>query len=179
MAKFKEFRAELEQAVARVKRPENMKMLGGFIAQLIRVRTRLGYGVESAGGERKKLKALADATIRSRGGMIRITKAGKLSIRKNKNSKVRLSDQTTPGRSNLTRTGQLLDSLKPTYAATGVVVVGPDGTRRGEKKSNADIAYYVTKGGRAFLNLTRPEIRQVTERVRREMALELERILVK
>ena len=51
---------------------EDMNKLGSFIARLIRVRTRLGFGVKEEGGQREKLAPLkgkgrpSESTIKQR-----------------------------------------------------------------------------------------------------------------
>lgn len=122
-----------------------MRKLGNETARIIRVRTRLGYSVKEDGQSRKTLDELDDGYIKTR------KKLKKLGI---------LSKDTRPRKSNLTLTGQLLDSLKTKKASKGRVIVGPSGIRSGETLTNEKLSEYVSKR-RPYLNLSRLEIKQI------------------
>lgn len=72
---------------------ESLNDLGNEAAQLIKKRTRLGYGVSEVGGTKEKLEPLSEPYKKQRKGKI--------------------SGPTTPAKSNLTYSGELLDDLQP------------------------------------------------------------------
>ncbi len=130
--------------------PTVMRTLGEFAIVLIVKRTRLGFGTPDGGngaGERFTLKPLADTTIDARKRMGR---------------RGTLSDVTSPKRSNLTATGQMLDSMAVTAVSSTTVSVAPTGSRQGGGPSNAEVAAYVSEQGRSFLQLSRLEADQLT-----------------
>lgn len=100
----------------------------------IEKRTRLGKGV-SEGGELEKLKPLSEKYVKFRKGKV--------------------SGLTSPKKSNLTFTGQMLSAIKGvrngtlfTFFFTG---------KRDDGKSNAEIAQYAREKGRPFFNLSNSE----------------------
>lgn len=134
MSKFKK---RLEEAIRDVESPESMAAIGKEVADRIRKRTRLGRGVAETNGEATPLKPLS-------------TKYKEL------RKEVELSSQTSPGKSNLTRTGQLLDGLKVISAKIGIAIIGWSSQR------NRDVAANVS-ATRPFLNLSKPEMNAVAK----------------
>lgn len=116
---------------------------------IIRRRTRLGYGANEDGGQRFTFKKLSPRYVH-----FRETKGKRY-----------LSEFAFPGsKSNLTFTGQMLDSMAVIKIEKGRVFIGPTGTRTdkfSKGKENKQIAYWVSKQGRPFMYLTKPEISQV------------------
>lgn len=145
--------ANLEKAADTIARPDNMRRYGKMAAEFMKLRTRLGYGVAETGARRERLKALKDTYIERR---------------KRDKEDGTLSERTTPSKSNLTRTGQMLDSIEVTDAKKARVVVGPTGDRSNSDLSNADVAGFVAKAGRAFLNLSDLELRKLKNQVRQD-----------
>lgn len=84
---------------------KDIKSIGDFAANLIKKRTRLGYSVPSHGGSKSKLKPLSPKYIKQRG-------------REN------LSPMTTKNRSNLTRTGEMLDSIISKKTSENTIEIG-------------------------------------------------------
>lgn len=121
-----------------------MKSLGEAIAEIVRVRTRLGYGVRGNNEKREKLKPLSAIYVQYR-----------------KDNRASLSGLTRFKKSNLTFTGELLDSVKPLRVKEGEVRVGPSGVRSGGLK-NIDLGTYVSQKGRPFLNLSDNELKQLS-----------------
>ncbi len=121
--------------------PEQMRKLGEEAIRQITVRTRLGYGVDKVGAPRKRLKPLSEGYIEMR-----------------RKSKV-LSEFTNSRRSNLTHTGQMLESLKLRITRFGVFIE-PTGARS-DGISNMDVAASVTRYGRAFLSFTDLELKKL------------------
>jgi len=124
-----------------------LKPTGEFAASIIVKRTRLGYGVDKEYGQKQKLAPLAPSYIKQRKMF-----AG-------------LNPLTTPKRSNLTRTGQMLDSVQA-IVRRGVIYIEPTGTRDDGKK-NLDVAIWNHKGNarrnrppRVFMNLSQLEFNQ-------------------
>jgi phage gpG-like protein len=129
---------------------KQLTILGKATLTIIYKRTKKGIGVRktgSIGKSPKKLKPLADSTIARR-------KAFK-----------RLSSTTSPGKSNLTFTGQLLDSLKvkKISARKKSFVISPEGKRRGGSIANFEVAEFVDENGRPFLGLTKDDVKDITK----------------
>lgn len=156
----------LNRALAEVRTPERMMKYGKMAADMIKLRTKLGSGVAAAGQEKRKLKPLADSTVEQRE---RLAKKGKL------------SDMTTPRKSNLTRTGQLLDSMRAHDPDSGTVLVGPSGNRKNEKRglTNELLGAFVTAAGRAFNNLSKIEIKRMNDTLKREIRAVIRKQLTK
>jgi hypothetical protein len=125
--------------------------LGDFIERLIRVRTRLGYGVDQNEGQKTKLKPLKDSTVKTR-----------------VNSKKRgdLSNETSPKRSNLTASGELLESIVYKLTKLGIKLYIPKTKHKGTDATNEEIASYMQNGTntapkRPFFNVSAAEIKQI------------------
>lgn len=132
-------------------KPSNIRKLselGELAVSLIVKRTRLGYGVSKNGGKRFRLAALSDGYVKQR------KKGG-------------LAKYTRPKKSNLTRTGQMLESVKILKLSRGVITVGPQGTRS-DRKRNDDIAIWNAKRkGRSFIFLSDNEFNQLRRAYRK------------
>lgn len=148
-AQIGDFVANLKRDIQAAAAPDAMRALGEKAIELIVRRTRLGYGVENAGDERQPLMPLSERYKRYR----QLAFAGRV-------SGVTVSDMTSAGRSNLTLTGQMLDSMAVTKVSSKSATIGPIGYRT-DGKANQQIANYVTKAGRPFNNLTRLEREQL------------------
>jgi len=147
----KDFATFIKKNIATLETKESMKILAELAAELIRKRTRLGYGVETLGAARKKLKPLDEDYVK---------------IRKRKG----VSNQTTSKKSNLTSTGQLLDSISITKLSGKQASVGPTGSREGgaltkdgDALTNSELAEFVTEAGRPFNNLSNNELKQLQQ----------------
>lgn len=97
----------LVKVVEAIAEGQALRPLGEKIKDRIRIRTRLGKGVESTGAQQKPLKKLSPNYVTERK---RLAAAGDL------------SDKTSPKTSNLTRTGQMLDELKSTTTDRQIVI---------------------------------------------------------
>jgi len=142
---LKDFAGKIESVIRDAAAQNALRPVAEKAIDIIRKRTRLGYGVpNSVNGtaDRFKLQALSPGYIKLR-------------------QKSHLSDQTSAKRSNLTFTGQLLDSLAVIRIIAGSVIVGPTGTRKGESLTNAQLAGYLAEKGRPFLSLSKPEAEQL------------------
>jgi hypothetical protein len=145
---FSRIMKKLETVVSKeAVKASSLQPTGDFAASIIVKRTRLGYGVDKQYGSKQKFAPLAPSYIKQRKMF-----AG-------------LNPLTTPKRSNLTRTGQMLDSVKA-IARNGVIYIEPTG-RRDDGKTNLDVAIWNHKGNarrnrppRVFMNLSRLEFNQ-------------------
>lgn len=122
-----------------------------FVADMIIRRTRLGFGVRDNGEKREKL-----AELKGR------PKPYKSTIQRRETLKERgqLSNETTPTKSNLTMTGQMLNAISYKVKKLGGIIFIKDSTRRDGKNTNKEIAEYVSKN-RPFFHLSDSEIRQL------------------
>lgn len=127
---------------------KSLEPLGREAIRLIVVRTRLGYSVSRQGASRGRLKKLSPNYVKFRERFSR------------------LSSLTTAKRSNLTLTGQMLDSMEIIKISNRNVVIGPRG-RRSDGTKNEDLARWVQKAGRPFLNISRTEQVQLIRFYRR------------
>lgn len=156
-SKIRGLEIALKKVVRDVNKKSQMQDYGDFTAEMIRKRTRLGYGVTENGAPRTPLAKLAvDTTVRQRR---RLKDRGQL------------SPLTSPGKSNLTSTASMLDGIKAERADTGKVQVNVTG-RHPSGKANSTIAKYAADGSnnrpkREFMNLSDREIKQVQDYIRR------------
>lgn len=146
-----------------IKTPESMRKYGQMAADIIKLRTRLGSGVSSDGADKGPLKKLADSTKQKRQYLA---------------DKGKLSSDTSVGKSNLTESGQLLDSMKVISTEYGSAKIGPSGSRDDGKK-NEDIGDYVTDAGRPFNNLAKVEIKRVQDAVKSDIRDAVKTLLTK
>jgi hypothetical protein len=151
-----ELQLALKEVAERLTSPKKMQEYGTFAAEMIRKRTRLGDGIASEGQSRSnksKLKELKPGTVKNR---TRMKERGEL------------SQLTTPKRSNLTATGQLLNSVEARDAKRASVKVGPRGSRT-DGKNNEDIGGYVTDAGRPFNNLSKVEVKRLEDAIKKDL----------
>lgn len=164
---FNAIKDALEEIIGEIRSPENMRKYGDLAADIIRTRTRLGYGVPAPLAEKEALKPLSEKYIARRKAQREDGKSGGLSA------------LTAPGKSNLTRTGQLLDSIAVAGSAENQVVVAPFGPRKGEKLTNAELAQYVTDAGRPFNTVSKIEQKRLFDAVRLDIQNALNKRLTK
>jgi len=108
--------------------------------ELIRKRTRQGFGVASNYNSKYKLKPLSASYIEYR-------------------KTINLSSETSPSKSNLTKTGTMLDSLDAKRTRPGAWSIYLYG-QNSSGKSNAEIARYVSRA-RPFMFLSGGEIEEI------------------
>ena len=157
------FKKQMERVLDDVASPASMREIGTDAAERIRKRTRLGKGVEVDGGDASPLKALSDQYKKSRKNSRGSKGLGKL------------SQFTTPGKSNLTFTGQLLDSIRVISQGAASVVIGLYGGRRGGG-TNKEIGGYVSED-RPFLHLSKAELEGMKRTIRQRIDAALKRFL--
>lgn len=133
-------------------------------ADQIRTRTRLGFGVDE-NGRQERLKPLAESYREQRKGNIAFfTNQFGVKIPFVPKTKPKLSSLTTPSKSNLTNTSQMLDSIKG-KAKNGVMFISITGLRR-DGFTNKEIADFVEDQGRTFFNLTNAEKNQLAREIK-------------
>ena len=114
---------------------------------MIQRRTRKGYGVRADGGTLERLKPLSKEYVRARRSM-------------------RLSSFTSPGKSNLTRSSELLGAIGARRVRPGSWVINFLVTRD-SGLPNARLAQYVAAQGRPFMHLAREELDALAKSYRR------------
>jgi hypothetical protein len=134
-----------------------------FAASMVKKRTRLGYGVNV--GEKQKLDALSPSYKLYRQGKIAFfskgTGSSRLRIPYKPKNKPALYEETTPTKSNLTFTGQMLNSLYGKAIGAGRFLISLSGDR------NKTVAGYAVDLGRPFLAFSRAEVQQVIGQYRK------------
>lgn len=150
---------QLNQAVVLdLTKPSQMRYLGNEAIKLIVTRTRNGYGVSADGQTSQRFLSLAETYVNYR-----------------RQNRFRLSPYTTPGKSNLTFSGQMLKSFKIRQVTQGRTYIAPFGTRRGGGPTNLQVAQYVTDGiynqgktikPRPFNNLSKSEVKALARLLR-------------
>lgn len=136
----------MEQLVKEATSPTYLKELGDEAAKLIQKRTRLGYGVAEHGGTKGKFEPLTEPYVKVR--------------------KVKATGPTTPKKSNLTLTGQMLDNITSRVTGNGQVEVGFADADASQK------AEWVSKL-RPFNNLSKPEIAQLRKKLQDDLSTRL------
>lgn len=121
---------------------KEMQAVGGFALGLIIKRTRIGYGVSEFLADKERLKRLSPKYIKAR------------------QSFQGLDSTTTPAKSNLTRTGQMLRSTKVTRVTRSTATIEPTGTRD-DGLTNKEVAAFQEEQGRTYLNVSRLEQAQI------------------
>ncbi len=137
---FDDFENRLKQALKKLASPEIMQQIGDKAKKLVFDRTVAGYGVQDNSDDikpKQKLKKLSKPYIKHRAS-----------------KNVKLHSRTSPSTSNLTLTGELLDSLKA-IVSTGKVTISAQGDR------NKKVKGYVEEGGRPFNNLDTQSLKQL------------------
>lgn len=143
MSQIGDFSAKIEKLIREAASQDRVKAIGERIIEIIKTRTR-GEGKGTYG----KLKPLADSTIDAR-------------------RQKRLHPDTTPETSNLTETGQLLDSLTAKATSDNGLTIYFKG-RRTDGKTNLEVAEAVSNA-RPFFELSANEQKQVTKEFQRSV----------
>lgn len=134
----------LRKAEDEVKSTNSMQKIAQVSAEMVRDRVRNeGKGVTSRGATQHNLAPLMPSTIRNR-------------MRKS------LHPSTSPARSNLTESGQLLDALHGKGVRKGVGEIALKSRRSGSRLTNDEVAFFVS-GKRPFIDLSAKEIKALEE----------------
>lgn len=141
---------ELEQKINVFNAQFRLK-LGQMARDLIYKRVKSGYGttnLQPGNAKRARLKPLSKSYVEQR----RKRKLGKFG---------------SPGRSNLTLSGQMLDAILVQANARGIKVY-IDNSKRDDGYTNAEIAEFVQKA-RPFFVLTQDELTVLVREIEREL----------
>jgi len=142
----KELQKTIDDSLSR----KQLKRLGDAALVVIYSRTKKGKFVKKTGqiGGARATKALAKSTIRNR-----------------QRNKDKLHPTTSPRKSNLTFSGQLLDSLKvkKISARKKSFVISPEGRRKGSSLANFEVAEFVDQNGRPFLGLSNKDLKEIVK----------------
>lgn len=137
-----EFQKKLEKQIKQKLDSKFMLELGAEAIEIIKTRTRAGFGVKKSSGVKEELKALSDKYIQQRRNM-------------------RLSRFTTPETSNVTQTGKMLASLRARKVGDSIEV-GPGKQQRSDSEhTNEEIAEFLLAQGRVFMNLSKQEFQEL------------------
>jgi hypothetical protein len=164
---------EIENSLKESIEKKNFEPIVEEAADMVKLRTRLGYGVERPGAGRQRLKPLKDSYKKQRANKVRFwtDPQGRVRSREIENGGGRhpeLSSETTPSKSNLTFTGQMIDSVEGRATGNGKGVISVTGTRN-DGMRNSEVAQYVTDAGRPFISLSNIEIKRIVDMLRRSI----------
>lgn len=129
------------------------------MADTLRIRAQLGGSVESLGAKKKPFKKLSPGYIEQR--------------RKSKN----LSNLTSPGKSNITNTGQMIESISGKGKSSGFDII-LSGSRN-DGLTNDQVADFVEEGGRPFLNFSDIELKKIARLLEEQLVDEITKKLGK
>lgn len=136
---FKKLDIQIKALIEGVIKKNTMQEVADLAKSLVVNRTNRGFGVKTPEGKAERLKALSASYKRKRR---RLKASGELSA------------QTTPAKSNLTKTRQMLDSVDA-RASTAKAEVFLKNERAKEK------AELQANEGREFMNLSKNEVKKV------------------
>jgi len=157
-----------------------VKEVGLFSQERVKAVTRTGYGVTNS--KKKKLKRLSNSYKDMRRGAVKFrTVNGAVIPFQEPDERIQEVDKKffEPDFSNLTFSGQLLESIKYTYnRAKHIFTIQPTGKRKklpGESKTltNKKVAEYVAKGGRPFLGIDKKGDKTIANMIKREIRAQL------
>lgn len=160
---LKNFERRFKLNIEKLLSADFLQELGNQATSIIYKRVKAGGGAKN--GQRTTLKSLSKSYVTAREGLIEglarfTTKEGKFVEFKVKKS-LKLGKFGSAGRSNLTRTGQMLDSIDFKLTRNGITIFIPDDPREDSVLSNAEVAEFVAEQGRSFFELTDSEVTSV------------------
>lgn len=139
------------------------------IAEVIRsrIQSQARAGKTMKSGTLEKIKALSPGYVKQR--------------KKWRSRGKELGDVFSPARSNLTVTGQYLDSIKTKSIEkkTATITVGVTGGRKGEKLTNAKLAEYLGMQGRSIWGIDNVTRKRITNMVKADIRNAIRRNLLK
>jgi hypothetical protein len=146
---MKDFERNIAKLFDEFSSVETMRKIGEYTAERIKLRTKLGKGVEKTGADPAPLKKLSEGYVKTR-----------------KRKKAEL-EETSPAKSNLTFTGQMLNALKLLQALPARAIVGIESSKRESSNlTNDEVAGFVSKD-RPFLNLSKAELNGINAFIRK------------
>lgn len=140
---FKKLNISLKQLIPGVIKEAHMKSVAKFTRDMVVERTKRGFGVEKDGSPQKRLKGLSESYKKERK---RLRRQGKL------------SGDTSPTKSNLTKRGNMLNDV--TFSASDAkaeVFIKTD--------KNRSKAVFQQKNGREFMNLSKSELDKIKKKI--------------
>lgn len=157
----------LQVGIGQSIKKKEMKALGELAIELIvdRTRNKPQNSVPKIGARPRKMKPLAALTITER----------RKAIRAKKKSKRLNTALTSPERSNLTWTGQMLDSMRVKEATNKKVRWGPNRRRRVGGITNEQLAKIQEKK-RPFNKLSQGELTKVAKELEKFLQKNLRRV---
>ena len=147
------------------------KSLARKLANTIKIRTQLGFGTDGS-GKQSRLKPLSDSYKKQRKGEIAFftNEYGQV-IPYDPDYVQPLYSKTTPSKSNLTRTGEMLESLRG-FVNDNTITVQVTGIRD-DGLTNREVLEYTEEDGRPFLYMTNAEknelIRELKNRIMKNL----------
>lgn len=145
MAKFEDIPKIVERALNEMTSNRNLRVLGEDAKKLIQKRTRLGGGVKTSLGPRMKLNKLSGPYKKQR-----------------KRKKGNLDKTTSPAKSNLTFTGQMLREIGVKIRKNRISLKFIDPFAKKKAK-------WVQDAGREFFHISRPEFKQLQKIMRKRV----------
>lgn len=177
MAKdFNQVRKDLDKIILEIVSNSFLKVLAEKARQLIYRRVKSGKGVNPSSGQEQSLKALSDRYVQYRKGNFSFStkKKGK-KVTANKGAP-RLGEFGSPGKSNLTLTGEMLDSIQIKIEKYGFRLYFPTTKHKFSKRVTIrELAQYVQENGRPFFSLSQGERRVLLKAVQDEVRKQLRR----
>jgi hypothetical protein len=146
------FRQKIDKMLSASNRDQLAQFFAEDAAAMIKIRTRHGYGVPADGQPARRLAKLSSDYIEHR-----------------KRNRRELSSETSPGMSNLTYSGQMLDSLYARRRTVGNWSVNLKPQRDDGRRTNNQVARYVSVR-RPFLFLSASELSNLGIRHRKRFS---------
>lgn len=162
--------AAIERKMLNVIGSVRMQDYADYVVERIKIRTRLGYGVLDGerGNPRVRLKPLSESYKLQRSGKLAFfTNKKKKKIPYKPSSKPRLDPTTSVSKSNLTKTGQLLESITSRVRGKQIILFMKENRNDGVK--NKDIVKYQSEQGRDFFELTDKEVKGLRNQIKRDL----------
>ena len=150
----------IQSALDEVLSERNVSKMAEDVADQIRLRTRLGNGIDSNGGEPRKLEKLKESYIKER-------------------RKKPLSEETKATKSNLTRTGKMLNDIVGTAEGTSIVISFKDPDSAMKAKYNSEAVTYseYRKPARPFFFVSRVQIQRITNEIEKKLGDQIKKNL--
>jgi len=158
MSLLQNLKNKIERVKFQAVQKAQLDKVGLEAKDIIYKRTKSGKGLDSAKNTKMKFKPLSKAYVTRR-------------------KKMKLGEYGSPSRSNLTLTGQMLNSMKYTSKQKRVEIFIAKSSRSGSKHTNAEVAAFCEKNGRYFMGLAEGEIRIILNNYRKRLKLIARNIL--
>ena len=130
-----------------------MLEVGELAKDLVVTRTKKGMGVKKSEGKQAKLKGLSESYKKQRN---RLRRQGKL------------ANDTSPSESNLTKEGQMLQSVdsRAAKSVAEVYIKGQDNNKKAELQE---------KAGRTFMNLSKTEVNKIKKLIEQKIKADIKK----